>query len=502
MRHHPGMLFAFGVSLTVAACKQDSTSPPPPPPPTPGTHAGYYVVQAPYGSSSGSGSTDNPWDLATALNGGHGNKIRPGDTVWLRGGTFPGSFQTTLDGTPLAPIQFRQYPGERATINGSLHAGGSNLEFWGFEIMQSNPVATNDRVLEANTVNGKFINLVLHDAGISGVSMAADKGEGVELYGSIVYNNGSHDNIDHGIYAHNATAGTKSITDNVFFDNCARGIQIYEGGDSLIRNFQVVGNISFNNGTLSCASSQVNLLISAPAAISGMVARSNLLYFSPGIGDVQLRLGNYDLGDTARYNKDIEVDDNYAAGGSVGLEMQYQWARATVTNNVFIGDGSTDVVHTGGPALSAYTWDGNTYYRDPAARAWEQNGTGYDFDNWKVATGVGGSDLAIAPGPSATRVFLRPNKYEAGRAFIAVYNFARQASVDVNLAGIVTAGSHYEIRNVQNVFGAPVTSGSYAGGAVSIPMNGVQPPAPIGRSTRAPKTGPGFDVFLLTSSAP
>jgi hypothetical protein len=187
-------LLALGTGTAVAvACIRDGTSgPPPPPPPTPGTHVGYYVVQPPYGTSAGTGTTDDPWDLATALQGGHGNTIQPGDTVWLRGGTYSGSFRTDLQGTAAAPIVFRQYPGERATIDGSLRTDGAYLTFWGFEIMQSRPLQVVDRVLEANTANGRFINLVLHDAGFSGVDMAADAGPS-RLYGSIVYNNGWRD---------------------------------------------------------------------------------------------------------------------------------------------------------------------------------------------------------------------------------------------------------------------------------------------------------------------
>ncbi len=488
-------------AMTLSCRAGDRIGPPPPPPP-PGSHVGYYVVFPPYGTSAGTGTTDDPWDLATALAGGHGNRIQPGDTVWIRGGTYVGSFQTSLNGTAGAPILFRQYPGERATIDGSLAAGGSYLVFWGFEIMQSHPTTVVDRVLEANTVNGKFINLVLHDAGFSGVSMGADKGAGVELYGSIVYNNGFRDNIDHGIYAHNATTGTKYITDNVFFNNFARGIQVYEGSAALIHDYQVIGNICFNNGTIATASSQVNLLISAPAVTSGMVAKDNLLYFSPGTSGVQLRLGNYDTSDSALYNKGIDVENNYAAGGDVGLEMQYQWASATVRNNTFVGGGATEVVRTGGPTPGIYDWSGNTYYRDPGAAAWEQNGTGYTFEAWKTATGLGGADAATASGPIATQVFVRPNVYEAGRAFVVVYNFAHQNAVSVDLSGVVAAGSHFEIRNVQDVYGPPVTSGTYGGGLVPIPMDGVPPPIPIGRlaPAQAPRTGPDFDVFLVTSA--
>jgi hypothetical protein len=74
--------------------------------------------------------------------------------------------------------------------------------------------------------------------------------------------------------------------------------------------------------------------------------------------------------------------------------------------------------------------------------------------------------------------------------------------VGVDLSGIVPTGHHYEVRNVQDAYGAAIASGTYHGGAVAIPMNGVAPPKPIGRTaaSSAPHTGPNFDVFLVTSA--
>jgi hypothetical protein len=246
----------------------------------------------------------------------------------------------------------------------------------------------------------------------------------------------------------------------------------------------------------------VNLLMSAPAVMTGLVAKNNLLYYSPGTDGVQLRLGNYDPTDSALFNKAIDVEDNYAVGGVLGLEMQYQWASATVRNNTFVGGSATDVVHTGGPDPAIYDWGGNTYYRDPAVAAWQQNATPYAFDQWKSATGLGATDAAIATAPTATQVFVRPNTYEAGRAFVVIYNFAHQNPVGVDLSTVLSPGAHYEIRNVQDVYGTPVASGAYGGGTVAIPMNGVSPPKPVGRvaPAQAPKTGPDFDVFLVTSA--
>lgn len=475
----------------VAACGGNSTGPRAQSCPASAVRtADVAVYVTPNGSTSGPGTLADPWDLNTAL-----SCALEGDTVWLRGGVYGGDFATALTGTASAPILFRQYPGERATIDGTLRADGAYLTFWGFEIMQSTPHTYG---LQANTDAGHFINLVVHDAGSQGVSFWTP-GENAELYGCIIYNNGTRDNLDHGVYVHNET-GTKQVSDNVLFDNFAIGIQVYASSSNpAIRNVQVEGNVAFNNGSISSdVASRKNLLISAQVPTSGMVARDNLLYYSPGEDGVQLRLGNVDPAD----NRDIVVDSNYAVGGAVGLQMRLQWSQAEVKSNVLIGDASTDVVWTGG-SEAGYQWGGNTYYRDSMASAWLQNDVPYVYAGWKSATGLGGSDQPIATGPSATKVVVLPNKYETGRAFIAVYNFALQAAVDVDLSGVLTPATKFEIHNVQDVFGTPLVSGTYAGGTVSIPMGGVQPPAPIGRPTRQPpKTGPSFDVFLVTSPGP
>ena len=44
---------------------------------------------APNGSPSGTGSIGSPWTLQTALN--QPAALNPGDTVWLRGGTYTGT---------------------------------------------------------------------------------------------------------------------------------------------------------------------------------------------------------------------------------------------------------------------------------------------------------------------------------------------------------------------------------------------------------------------------
>ncbi len=77
--------------------------------------ADFYV--APNGSKGGTGSLASPWDLQTALQ--QPAAVHPGDTIWLRGGRYVGTFRSFLTGSPSSPIKVRQYPGERATLDGN-----------------------------------------------------------------------------------------------------------------------------------------------------------------------------------------------------------------------------------------------------------------------------------------------------------------------------------------------------------------------------------------------
>lgn len=482
-----GCLLLFGLTTVFGGrlpSTPDSTSPTP-------TAAGQYYV-SPNASGSGNGSIASPWSLAQALDGAAG-RIHPGDTVWLRGGTYRGTFRTTLEGSKDQWIVFRQSRGERAVIDGTLRADGAYLAFWGFEIMQSTPSTYG---LQANTNYGKFINLVVHDAGSQGISFWTP-GVDAELYGCIVYNNGTKEDLDHGTYVHNED-GTKLVADNVFFDNLAMGIHVYASHNNPgLRNVRVEGNVAFNNGTISnVAPARENIIVNAQVPTQGIVVVGNMMYYSDTDG-INLRVGHH----AAEDNKDIEIRDNYAAGGALGIEMAQQWHRATVTGNVVVG-GREVVLVAGSGLADNYHWTANTWVQGPGTLAWESNKHPLDWDDWRRATGLGGSDTVRADAPHDAKVFIRPNRYEPGRANIVIYNWARQPAVAVDVSQVLHAGDQFEVHSVQALTAAPVVSGVYQGGSINIPMSGVAPPPPIGRGLRTPpRTGPAFDVFLLTSSS-
>jgi len=68
------------------------------------------------GSDEGSGQENKPWrTLAHAV-----KQLRPGDTLYLRAGVYFEQLYLGLQGRADAPIIIRSYPGEQATIDGSL----------------------------------------------------------------------------------------------------------------------------------------------------------------------------------------------------------------------------------------------------------------------------------------------------------------------------------------------------------------------------------------------
>jgi len=153
---------------------------------TPGTHAGYFV--APNGTSGADGSQAHPWDFASALSGANG-KIQPGDTVWIRGGQYTGVYRSSASGANGNPVVFRQYPNERATLDGRLALWGHDVVVWGFEIMRSSQGTTEYPNLESRGPRQKLINMVVHESEHQGIRFW-DEAVDAEMYGCIVYNNG------------------------------------------------------------------------------------------------------------------------------------------------------------------------------------------------------------------------------------------------------------------------------------------------------------------------
>ena len=434
---------------------------------TTGPRAGYYV--APDGASGGDGSAGKPWTLAIAL-AGAGGRVQPGDTIWLRGGTYRGTFKSTVSGTAGKPVVVRGYPGERAIIDaaGSLSSTWSvqapYVVFWGFEITNSDPnrmlssTGRRGNVVSNYASHTKYINLVVHDGGVAfyNESQFSD----VAIVGCIIYNSGwqrPDRGHGHAIYLRSNT-GPVTARDNIMFNQFGYGLHVFTNpGEGTLNNIRLEGNVAFNNGTLSSNSTASNILFGGDDYSTGGVLTSNMTYSSPGVAGKNVQLGYGTV-----KNGSVQLADNYFVGAATVLEVGY-WSSLSASGNRLMGTGT--VVKLNNSSQSTSTFSGQTQ----------------------------------SAFPTSTRVVVRKNPYETGRANIVVYNWGRAGAVTVDLAGVLPVGAEYQIHNVQRLHGAPVASGTFGGGSLSLPIDGVSPPVPVGMSSsRSPATGVEFNVYVVT----
>jgi hypothetical protein len=436
---------------------------------TPPGSSGRHVFVAPDGQSTNGGSKERPLDLATAFAGSE--RIKPGDTVWLRGGVYKGAVTSQLTGAPDAPIIVRQYPGERAILDASsrtasaLTVRGSDTWYWGFEVADSHPARmttepsyTSGLRTTSITVFGprtRFINMIVHDGeqGFGFWSHAID----AEVYGTLIYNVGfeaGDRGHGHSVYVQNET-GTKRLVDNILFNSHGFGIHAYtERG--FVDNIHLEGNIAFNHGLLSRAGPTAAFLFrSKNAAPHNPTLINNYAYYpgdQPGRGlDVTTPLP------LTKGCTNAVLTGNYfaAPGAAVAITCQ---SIASVGDNTFFGPIF---------GITPFAYPNNV------------------FHHWK---------------PKRTEVFVRRNVYEPGRAHVAVYNWEHSPSVSVDLGNAgLKPGDAYEIRDAQNYFAGPIATGTYwPWHRAVVPMTGLKPADPAGTVAVQPRhTAPEFGAFVV-----
>lgn len=426
--------------------------------------SGRSLYVSPAGAATNDGSLARPLSLAAALSAA--SPARPGDVIWLRGGTYRGTFISAVAGTATSPIIVRQYPGERATIDSApnrvdaLYVNGAHTWFWGFEIMNSDPlrVAAQPSGAEirrgsgavANAPGVRFINMIVHDT-LNGIELWASAPDG-EVYGSLIYHNG-YDAPDrghgHGIYTQNRT-GVRLIRENILFRGYSHNIHAYGSDAAWLNNIELRGNVSFDAGGLSAYRDR-NLLLGGGSVASNPTVVENFTYYSPGRSGGENNLG------LAAGCTNLRMEWNYFAHFQA-YPLTLARCPGTIANNKLLGFVADE-------QMAQYP--ANTY-----------------------STAV----------PSGVDVFVRRNAYESGRANIVIYNWRQDSAVSVDLAAAgLSMGQGFEIRDAQNFFGPVVVQGTYQGQPLMLPMTGLTGEPAIGAQPRsAPAHTPAqFGVFVL-----
>jgi hypothetical protein len=199
---------------------------------------------SPSGATVNDGSLANPWPISYAITGA-GGTIASGDTVFCRGGSYSGTYASTL--STANPIKFVAYHDgvrrEKPILNGRFQFTGARQWLWGWEVFDSTPTSGPQIGIDMFSVQGKLINCIVHDAGHSGVGFWHNC-LGGEMNGCISYNNGTADNLDHGIYFNNTTS-IKTLKDCIVFNNWAYGFHGYSPVEGELVGITLDGCVGF-----------------------------------------------------------------------------------------------------------------------------------------------------------------------------------------------------------------------------------------------------------------
>lgn len=450
--------------------------------------AKYYV--APSGISTGDGSINKPWNLATAM--ARGTLITAGDTVWLRGGTYGKGTNvyecrlTNTNGSLGNPVTFRQYPGERAIIDGGIYSYAPYIVFRDFEITCSTTSRTNTPTRRPGGLNmqgtaNKAINLVIHDTGHPGIGVwyGAVDGSGVEIYGCIIWNIGLYDTNStagvatirgSGIYMQNQN-GNPLVSDVITFKNFTTGMKAYTQGGSA-NGFRWQGNVAFYDNTDSGL-----FVASFDNPATDIVVSSNYTFdcmFS--------EFGHYD---GCPEMHDITLIGNYFVGMSTLAAAVHKVDSLLVTNNTFISVVSVSnydltAIFSLIPATNIVSsvvdynnyWGGGKYIYFGSPVPFRFNSLVSSWSQWHT-NGLDANSTYTTNLPTTNVVVVRTNKYERGRAHIIVYNWESNSVVNVDISGIgLSQGQRFEVRDVQNYFGTPALKGTYdpASPSITVPL--------------------------------
>lgn len=392
------------------------------------------------GKAENEGTADSPWDLASAWEGQHA--IPPGSTIFLRGGTYrhpdrrwesPG-FGISLAGAPGQPIHIRPIPGERVTIDGRIEvkSGGRHLRIWELEITVSETAHWNRRV-KAGGVELDGPN-TLPQGGLNIIGGADSKFIHLvihDMYSGVGLWRPAVDAEMHGclIYGIGAIGPDRYHGPGIYTQN--------ESGTKLLTD-----NILFENYSTTIQASG-----SSRAPVRGFRLEGNIA-LAPikegarqrvliGGGQPSERIAAIDnilyevplqLGYDAPYNEDAVVTGNWIVEADLGI---HRFKQVEKSGNTILPPGT--------------------------------------------------------PRPDRPAdIVLRPSRYVPGRGNMAIFNWARQAKVEVDLSPLLEVGQEYSIVSALDFFGEPVVKGRFDGQPVAVPM-------PI-----EPRTGNGeFCAFVV-----
>jgi parallel beta-helix repeat protein len=351
----PGLFVLVAATLVAVCCGGHPSSPTPPGEPVspgnpttpvnPGSPRTFFVSTN--GSDDNDGSQESPWGTIKYAVA----RLRPGDTLYLRGGLYTNNEYQAVDslrgtvpgGTSSSPITIAGYPGERVTIQPPQTAqvirlassAQSYLIFEDLTLDYSNNTTNLEGIyLSGGAHHNKFHRIELKYA--NGFGIVFSKSGGNSGFNEVIdcdihdTGNGSGEpTIGHGAYV--------STSDNVFrgnriHDNQGYGLHFYDNDGALLVSRNVVqDNQIFNNGTRSAQTYGVVVAWGDNNRISG-----NSIYGNRGGVLVYTRSNGAQVsGNTIYSNNPLE---GILIQGAVGTVL---------SNNTVYGNGAGNIIDLG-----------------------------------------------------------------------------------------------------------------------------------------------------------
>jgi len=372
-------------------------------------------------TKTGYGTITNPLSLQDA--GAY--IISPGETVYLRGGTYTGDYEIDVSGTAEGQITFEPYQDEQVIINGSLQINGDYITINGkYQLIVTNLSITEryypydtfpDWIKQGIVVYGNgvnIINCIVHDTTGTAIGLWGAVNTQT-LYGCVIYNCGMLNTSrghGHGIYS-NGDDNLVTIKHNAIGNGFELSCKIYCQGTS-IDNYTVVENTFFNAGVHGGGPLHKywNLFIGSfdkDTAANNETVTGNCTYhyrYTGGTGDSSNLLG---------YN-----------GGITG---------SAVTGNKFVGPVAMRITNE-----STLTLTGNTF----AGNLEEFTALEYPDNTYETFANLG----------NTTHVM--PNEYITTAGIVTIYNQAEADTVTVDLTSLtgLGAGDTVHVHNIQDFF--------------------------------------------------
>lgn len=332
------------------------------------------------------------------------------------------------------------------------------------------PVGIGMIAVSVGNPSGSIAGCYLHDL----LSVASQSAGGGELYRDCVCWNFGYDfgtgTDGEFAYLQNAVgAPVKTLTRVIFGQTYAIATQIY-------RESGPIGRLALDQVT-----SFSTLWGSSPGVIEGVALDGCVVWAgTPTI-----------LGFNANGNGALSMHDSILVS-TVDRAAFGDWQTLDVQNNVIVSDGAALLYVRDGVGR----WDDNDYY-NPRNRSLQFGGVSQTFAQWQAAgRDVNGTHTQALPAANVVRV----HACDSGSmvAQIAVLNWERRASVNVDISGLgLTNGASYRLRNALDPL-ADYDEFTYDGsGALSIPMAFRSVAIPIGASAALAAWDNRFGAFVL-----